>query len=710
VHKLLNVSNVLVNLNRVNDEECVMAKEKTDFKKNPKADFKDLDEMSKEEARREIEALREGINYHDYLYYVRNKPEISDALYDKLFRRLEELENAFPEFHSDTSPTQRVGAAPVSKLKKVEHTAPMLSLNAALEQKEVKNFCDFVQRNTKAKKIMYVLEPKFDGFSVELVYEEGRFKYGATRGDGEVGEDISKNLMTIGTVPLSLQGKKVPSLVSVRGEVFMPKEGFQQLNKERIEKGEEPFANPRNAAAGTMRQLDPKNVSDKPLDILIYDILQVQGDGFSTHWDALKQFPKWGFKTDNNNKKCSSFDEVRKYHKKLSEKRDDVEYEIDGIVIKVDDFDLRKALGTRQRSPRWAFAWKFPPKEEITKLEKIVVQVGRTGILTPVALLQPVDVGGVTVSRATLHNEDEVRKKDVRPGDTVRIARAGDVIPEVVERVKKPGQERKGKFSMPRTCPACGAKVYREGAYYFCTAGLTCPPQITGRIIHYASRDATNIAGLGDKTAADMVKKGLVKDIADLYKLSVEDILKLDGFAQKSAGQLHEAIQGTKDPRLDRFLYALGIRHVGQHVARVLAQKHRSLEALQKAAREEIERTTEIGPEISRSVAQFFKQKENRSVLKSLSEAGVKVQDMPPGKKATPLEGTTFVFTGKLEGYARQEAEKAVEDLGGRAASSVSRETDFVVAGKDPGKKYDDAKELGIKIIDEKEFEKQLRS
>jgi DNA ligase (NAD+) len=706
----LNVSNVLVNFNSVNDEECVMAEKKTDFKKNPKADFKDLDEMSKEEAHREIEALREGINYHDYLYYARNKPEISDALYDKLFRRLEELEKAFPEFHSETSPTQRVGAAPVSKLRKVEHTAPMLSLNAALEQKEVKNFCDFVQRNTKAKKIRYVLEPKFDGFSVELVYEEGRFKYGATRGDGEVGEDISRNLMTIGTVPLSLQGEKVPSLVSVRGEVFMPKEGFQQLNRERIEKGEEPFANPRNAAAGTMRQLDPKNVSDKPLDILVYDILQVQGNGFSTHWDALRQFPKWGFKTDNHNKRCSSFDEIKEYHKKLSEKRDDVEYEIDGIVIKLDDFDLRKALGTRQRSPRWAFAWKFPPKEEITKLEEIVVQVGRTGILTPVALLQPVDVGGVTVSRATLHNEDEVRKKDVRSGDTVRIARAGDVIPEVVERVKKPGQERKEEFSMPRTCPACGAKVYREGAYYFCAAGLTCPPQITGRIIHYASRDAMDIAGLGDKTAADMVEKGLVKDIADLYKLSVEDILKLDGFAQKSAGQLHEAIQGTKHPRLDRFLYALGIRHVGQHVARVLAQEYRSLEALQKAGREDIEKTTEIGPEISRSVAHFFKQKENRSVLERLAKAGVKVNNMPAGKKATPLEGTTFVFTGKLEGHTRQEAENVVEDLGGRAASSVSKETDFVVAGKDPGRKYDDAKELGVKIIDEKEFEQQLRS
>jgi DNA ligase (NAD+) len=585
----------------------------------------------------------------------------------------------------------------------------MLSLNAALEPKEVKNFYDFVQRNTKAKKIDYVLEPKFDGFSVELVYEEGQFKYGATRGDGEVGEDITKNLMTISTVPLTLQGTKVPSMLSVRGEVFMPKEGFQRLNKERVEKGEEPFANPRNAAAGTMRQLDPKNVSNKPLDILIYDILHVQGNGFSSHWDALKAFPKWGFKTDNRNKRCSSFDEIETYHKRLLEKRDDVEYEIDGIVIKVDNYELREALGTRQRSPRWAFAWKFPPKEEVTTLEKIVVQVGRTGILTPVALLQPVDVGGVTVSRATLHNEDEVQKKDVRPGDRVRIARAGDVIPEVVERVKEPGKKRGRAFSMPGTCPACGAEVYREGAYYFCTAGLTCPPQVTGRIIHYASRDAMDIAGLGDKTAADMVKKGLVKDIAHLYQLSVEDILTLDGFAQKSAKQLYDAIQGAKEPRLDRFLYALGIRHVGRHVARVLAQKYESLESLQKANRQDIEGTTEIGPEISQSVAQFFKQKENRSVLKRLSEAGVRVKDMPSGKKAMPLEGTTFVFTGKLEGYTRQEAQRRVENLGGRATSSVSGETDYLVAGEDPGSKYDDAQKLGVTILDEKEFEEKVQ-
>ena len=686
-----------------------MASKKLDFKKNPRANFKNVDKMSKKEARHEAESLREGINYHDYLYYVKQAPEISDALYDKLFRRLEDLEKAFPELQSATSPTQRVGATPMSELKKVKHSRPMLSLNAALEQKAVENFCNFVQKTTNAPKIRYVLEPKFDGFSVELVYENGQFKYGATRGDGEVGEDISKNLMTINTVPLSLQGKAVPSFVSVRGEVFMPKKGFQELNKERVKKGEEPFANPRNAAAGSMRQLDPQNVSNKPLDILFYEILDIDGNGFSSHWDVLKQFPKWGLKTENRNKKCTSFAEIGRYHEKLAEERDDVAYEVDGIVIKVDDFELRKVLGARQRSPRWAFAWKFRPREEITRLQEIVVQVGRTGILTPVALLDPVDVGGVTVSRATLHNEDEVRKKDVRPGDKVRIARAGDVIPEVVERVKEPGKKRKDEFSMPHNCPACGAGVYRDGAYYFCPAGLTCPPQRVGRIIHYACRDAMDITGLGDKTAADMVQKELVKDIADLYRLSVADILKLDGFAEKSAAQLHDAIQKNKSPLLERFLYALGIRHVGQHVARVLAQKYGSLESLKRAGIKDLQKTAEIGPEIAWSVAQFFKQKENQRVLKQLSKGGVKVKDMPSGKNTTPLEGKTFVFTGKLEGYTRQEAERQVETLGGRATSSVSKETDYVVAGENPGRKYDDAEALGVKVIDEKEFEQQLQ-
>ena len=682
-----------------------------DFKKNPRADFEDVGNLGKEEARRQIEALQEGIDYHDYLYYTKNAPEISDALYDKLFHRLLELEEAFPDLQSDSSPTQRVGAAPVDKLKKIEHTAPMLSLNAALEKKKVQDFCDFVRRRVDAKEVVYVLEPKYDGLSVELVYENRSFKWGATRGDGRVGEEITKNLMTIGAVPLRIQsGENTPASLAVRGEVFMPKDGFQRLNKERIEKGESPFANPRNAAAGIMRQLDPKNVANKPLDILFYEILSIEQDNISSHWEVLKRFPEWGFKTDPRVRKCASFEEIEKFHHRLSEKRDDFEYDIDGVVIKLDDYRLREKLGTRQRSPRWAFAWKFPPKEEVTTMESIAVQVGRTGKLTPVALLQPVDVGGVTISRATLHNEDEVYKKDVRAGDTVRVARAGDVIPEVVERIKTPGKKRKKPFSMPDRCPACGSEIIREGAYHFCPARLSCPPQIVGAIVHYGSRDALNIDGLGDKTAEDMVKKGLVENISDLYTLSVEDLLTLDGFAEKSAEQLYDAVRNTKAPRLDRFLYALGIRHVGQRVAGILADAYGSLDALKTASKKDLERIPEIGSEIAHSVAEFFSRKETEEVLAALSRAGVKVQKSIPEKGPRPLEGKTFVFTGSLDAYTRKEAQEQVERLGGRTASSVSSSTDYVVVGKDPGGKYETAKDRNVDIIHEDRFKELLSS
>lgn len=683
-----------------------------DFKKNPPRKFKAVDRMTEEEARDEVEALREGIDYHDFLYYVKNQPAISDALYDKLFQRLEKLEEAFPGLQSDTSPTRRVGAKPVSSLKKVEHAAPMLSLNAALEQGEVKNFYDFVRRNTRNGKPEFVLEPKFDGFSVELVYEKGTFKHGATRGDGEVGEDITHNLKTLRTLPLRLRrGEGVPGFLSVRGEVFMSKQGFQELNKRRIENGKEPFANPRNAAAGTMRQLDPKNVAGKPLDVLFYEVLEAIEGRPGSHWELLKRLSQWGLKTDDHSKKADSFEDIREYHEKISHERDSFELDIDGIVIKVDGYAQREDLGMRQRSPRWAFAWKFPPKQEVTRLEDIVVQVGRTGMLTPVALLQPVDVGGVTVSRATLHNEDEVRKKDVRPGDRVRIARAGDVIPEVVERVKEPGTKRAEAFSMPEKCPACGADIYREGAYSFCPGRLKCPPQVIGGIVHYASREALNIDGLGEKTAQALVENGLVRDIADLYSLSQEDLKGLEGFADKSARRLHQAIQETKKPRFDRFLFALGIRHVGRRVAGILARSFGSMDDLKSAGQEEIRQSAEIGPEIAASVREFFSREDNRQVLRKLERAGIRVQEMPGGEKKTlPLEGQTFVFTGTLEDFTRKEAEDLVESSGGRATSSVSHETDYVVVGRDPGGKYDEALEKEVPILDEDAFKSLVSS
>jgi DNA ligase (NAD+) len=411
-------------------------------------------------------------------------------------------------------------------------------------------------------------------------------------------------------------------------------------------------------------------------------------------------------KTDPHNTKCSSFEDIKKGYRKLLDQRDALEYEIDGLVIKIDDLALREKLGTRQRSPRWAVAWKFPPKQEVSRIEDIVVQVGRTGKLTPVALLQPVDVGGVTISRATLHNEGEVHRKDVRVGDKVRIARAGDVIPEVVEHVDEPDRKREKEFNMPEKCPACGSEITAEGAYHFCPAGLSCYPQLVGRIVHYASRDALNIEGLSEKRAEQLVEKDLVKNAADLYQLSVDDLLGLEGFAKKSATQLHEAIHGTKNPRLDRFLYALGIRHVGEHMAQVLTRNLRSFNAIQQAGQDQLKRIPEVGPEVAASVEAFFKEEQNQKVLKRLFDTGLEIEEMPKRKGKLPLEGKTFVFTGSLETYTRSEAERAVESLGGRATSSVSSNTDFVVVGEEPGSKLDEAKKHGVKILEEAEFEK----
>ncbi len=673
-----------------------------DMSFTPAKDLKD------EEAKKEIDLLREAIEHHNYLYYIEDNPRISDYTYDRLFNRLQELEEAFPQFRSSTSPTCKVGAPPVDELKKVEHTAPMLSLNSALDEGEVRDFITFVKRNTGMKDILYVVEPKLDGLSVEVVYEGGFFKYGSTRGDGITGEDITENLKTIKPLSLRLRDNAgLPGFLALRGEVLMSREGFQRLNRQRIERNEEPFANPRNAAAGTVRQLDSRKVADKPLDIFFYDVLRSDREISRSHWEILQKFPRWGLKTNPLNKRCSSFEEIRNYRLELIEKRDELPYELDGIVIKVDDLMLREQLGTRQRNPRWAFAWKFPPKKEITRVRDIVVQVGRTGILTPVALLDPVEVGGVTVSRATLHNEDEVKRKDIRGGDRVRVIRAGDVIPEILERVDEEGEKRGKTFSMPGSCPACNTKVVKEGAYTLCPAGLTCPAQRVGRIIHFASRNAMNIETLGEKNARQLVERGMVKDPADLYFLSEKDFLSLNGFAEKSARNLYQSILKTKNPALDRFLYALGIRHVGEHVARVLARKYGSLEAIQNASFEDLLATPEIGPEIAESVFNFFREKTNREILARLKEAGIEIQRVEKIKEQ-PLEGKTFVFTGELEKYTREEAQQIVESLGGRATSSVSGNTDYLVAGRNPGSKMQKAREKGVTILNEEDFERLI--
>jgi len=678
-----------------------------DFKDHPPDILKDIAKITLAEAGEEAAALREAIEHHNYLYHVKDQPRISDAAFDRLFRRLQALEEAFPGLQTPSSPTRKVGAPPVSELRKVRHTAPMLSLDGTIDEKDIGDFDRFIRKNTGRDDIAYVVEPKFDGFSVEVVYRDGTFQYGATRGDGETGEDISGNLKTVGALPLKLR-KGAPSFLAVRGEVYMPRRGFRELNRGRIEAGEEPFANPRNAAAGIMRQLDSRKVADKPMDIVFYEILQQEGGTFTSHWDVLKEFREWGLKTNPGNKYCSSFEEIGRYHGELYEKRDDLDFEIDGVVIKLDDYRLRADLGTRERSPRWAMAWKFPPREEITRLEEIVISVGRTGVLTPLALLEPVDVGGVTVSRATLHNEDEVKRKDVRPGDRVRVARAGDVIPEIVERIADPGRKRGEPFSMPETCPVCGAKVVREGAYTVCPAGLSCPAQLIGGITHYASRNAMNIEGLGRETAKQLVEKGKVRNIADLYRLSVSDLMAMEGFAEKSAKQLHQAIQAGRNPRLDRFLFALGISQVGERTARILARRYGNLAALKEADAEDLQETPEIGPEIAGSVTRFFAEKENQEVLESLEKEGMAVEALREMGASLPLQGKVFVLTGTLERIRRDEAKERIQALGGRVSSSVSKKTDFVVAGADPGSKLENARKLGVRIIDEKEFEEML--
>ncbi len=681
-----------------------------DYKKKPNTRFQKIGDMSEDEARRQVEALREGIEYHDYWYYVKNTPKTSDAVYDKLFRRLEDLEEAFPDLATDDSPTQRVGAAPVDMLQKVRHASPMQSLHAVYKEDAVEDFDRRVRQETKTKSADYVVEPKFDGLSVEVVYENGIFSRGATRGDGQTGEDVSRNIKTIRPLPLHLRNgrQEVPALLAVRGEIFIPKDAFQELNKRRLEGGQDAFANPRNAAAGTIRQLDPGKVADMPLDVFFYEILEIDGPSFDSHWDMLQQLPKWGLKTDPHNRRCARLKEIRGYHAKLSEQRDDVSCEIDGIVVKVNEYEAREQLGTRQRSPRWALAWKFAPRQEVTRLREIVVQVGRTGMLTPVALLDPVDVGGVTVSRATLHNEDEVRRKDVRPGDQVRLERAGDVIPEIIERVPERGRKRARPFTMPKKCPACGADVYREGAYTFCPASLSCPAQLVGKLTHYASREAMNIEGLGEATASDLVDKGLVQTIDGLYRLSIDAIEQLEGFADKSARKLHDAIQQAKEARMDRFVYALGIRQVGEHIAQVLARHFRTMEALQGADTKTLANISEVGPETARCIHSFFQERENRQVLKQLHEAGLRIAPMPGGHGGGPLDGKTFVFTGELERFSRDDAQHVVEDLGARATSSVSGNTDYVVVGANPGSKLEEARKRRVRTIDEKEFAKLI--
>ncbi|MCL6621065.1 MAG: NAD-dependent DNA ligase LigA [Syntrophobacterales bacterium] len=661
-----------------------------------------------EEIRARVQELREQIHYHNYRYYVLDEPVISDAEYDRLFRELEELEAAWPELVTPDSPTQRVGAQPLEKFETVPHRQPMLSLENAFSEGEAREFDARLKRFLRTQEEFdYVVEPKMDGCAVELVYERGVFTVGSTRGDGYRGENVTQNLKTIRTIPLRLleTEEPAPELLEVRGEVYMNLEEFRKLNEQRLAKGEPPFANPRNAAAGSLRQLDPAVTASRPLYIYCYGIGEVVGRRFETHWEVLQTLKRWGLRVNPLTERCRGIEAAIAYHHRLEHQRHGLPYETDGVVIKVDSLALQERLGTKTRSPRWALAYKFAATQATTRVLAIEVNVGRTGAVTPMAIMEPVEVGGVTVSRATLHNEDEVKRKDVRVGDWVLVQRAGDVIPEVVMVIKERRTGQEVPFQMPSHCPVCGTPLVRPPG----EAVTRCPnPDCRGAlrraILHFASKTAMDIDGLGEKIIDQLMENGLVRSIPDLYRLTEADLIPLERFAEKSAANLVSAIQKSKAVPLPRFIYALGIRYVGEATAQLLAQHFESLERLAQASEEELLQIEGIGPQVARSIREFFRQEKNQRLLKELAALGVR--PLPPEKPAAApgLAGKTFVFTGALQRFSREEAKALVTARGGKVSSSVSAKTDYVVAGADPGSKLAKAKELGVTVLDEAAF------
>ena len=675
-------------------------------------------EGGKKVVKQYIEDLRKKIHYHNYRYYVLNEPEISDAEYDRLFKELEELESEYPELITPDSPTQRVGAKPLEEFGTYEHSIPLLSLNSVSAQSDVRDFDERVGRflGIEEVEVEYVVEPKIDGLAMELVYENGVLSVGSTRGDGKTGEEITQNLRTIKTIPLRIfsdadaDAPPLP-LLEVRGEVFMPVSKFKELNAELGGKGEKMFANPRNAAAGSVRQLDPKVTASRPLDFFAYGVGRAEGKEFSTQWEVLDYLRRIGFKISPVIRRFKEFEDVIKYHEEVKERRDELDYEIDGIVVKVNSIEQQDRLGTISRSPRWAIAYKFPAREEFTRVKDIVVQVGRTGALTPVAVLEPVPIAGVTVSRATLHNEDELRRKDVRIGDTVVVERAGDVIPEVVSVIKSKRTGAEKEFRMPDRCPVCGAEVMKEGPIVRCI-GVSCEAQLKERIKHFASLRAMDIEGLGEKVIEQLVDRKMVSDATDLFFLTKRDLLKLERMGDKLAQNILDALEKSKHTTFSRLIHALGIRHVGEHTASLLADKFRDLESLRNAGYDDLISIPEIGPEVAKSILLFFEQGSTKELLDKLERAGVSYEKKEAGvaeeEVRKVLEGKTFVFTGRIS-MPREEAKSIVERFGGRVALSVSKRTDYVVAGEEAGSKLEKAKKLGAKIIDEEEFREMAK-
>ena len=685
------------------------ADEPTDnpYVEDPPTDFAPVEALDEDDARHQVEQLREAVRYHDYRYYVEDDPVIGDRAYDALFARLKDLEEAF-DLQTADSPTRRVGGLPVDELPDVEHVAPMRSIDQGGEAEAVRAFDRRVRERlvdagyyedveAAREGVEYYCEPKFDGLSVEVVYVDGAYERAATRGDGAVGDDVTENVRTIPSVPQRLRGDH-PDFLAVRGEVYMPKPAFQAYNRELIEDGEDPFANPRNAAAGTLRQLDPSITAERPLSILFFDVLD--GADFETRWEMHETFPGWGLRVTERTDVVEDVEAAIDYRDALLDERDDLDYEIDGVVVSVNDIAACDLLGHTSRAPRWAFAYKFPARTERTTVRDVVVQVGRTGRLTPVALMDPVEVGGVTVSRASLHNPAEIERLGVDVGDQVRIRRAGDVIPEVAE-VLDDGTD--GHFAFPDTCPVCGSEVERDGPMAFCTGGLGCRAQRERSVQHYASRKGLDVQGLGEKNVEQLLDEGLVTDVADLYDLEREDLAALEGWGERSAANLVGELDDAREPPLDEFLAALGIPDVGGTVAGSLARHFGTFEAVRDADQETLQTVEDVGPTVADEIREFFESDANRDVLDRLLDH---VDPQPVDAiGGDALEGETFVFTGSLDRFTRSEAEDLVERHGGSATGSVSSNTDYLVVGENPGqRKREAAEENDVPTLDEEAF------
>jgi len=656
-----------------------------------------------------VEELRREIRRHEHLYYVANQPEIADAEYDALERELRDLEGAHPELVTPDSPTQRVGEKPSEGFAAFTHRVPMLSLDNTYSEEELREFEQRIFRAVGQRDMTYVAELKIDGVSIALHYEGGRLARAVTRGDGVRGDDVTPNVRAIRAVPLALKGDDVPSELEVRGEVFFPRSRFERLNEEREARGEEPFANPRNSTSGTLKSLDARVVAARGLDVYLYSVAHVAGARLTGQWDALQHLKAWGLRTNPTSRRCQGLDEVLAFLAEWQDQRERLEYDIDGVVVKVDSLALQRELGFTSKFPRWAIAYKYPARQATGRVEQIAVYVGRTGKLTPVAHLEPVALGGVTVSRATLHNEEEVARKDVREGDTVLIERGGDVIPKVVQVIESKRPPDAKPWTPPETCPVCGSPAIKaEGEVDRRCPNASCPAQVEERLKHYARREAMDIEGLGDALVRQLMEKGLVRDFAGLYRLTMDDLVSLDRMAEKSAGNLLAQIEASKGRDLHRLLFGLGVRFVGERAASLLARHFRNADALAAAEAEAIEAIPGIGPVVAQSVRDWFADEHNRELVAALRGAGVRMEETAAAPISDALAGKSFVLTGGLETLSRDQVKSAIEAQGGRVATSVSKKTDYVVVGQDPGSKLDKAKELGVTCLDEAQFKELL--